>query len=239
MHADLTRLFTGFADSVAAAVATGTTKPEGAIRNQVEAWRRLFAPSRTNAMSDRELLGLVAELLFLEQEAMPTYGVEGAVAAWLGPLRGLHDFVFTERGVEVKAHSLSDPEIWINSIEQLTTMRDPLYLWVQPMSLEPASSVAGEPIAEIVARARRAADCNPHVRVALERRLVAAGWGDRDAESQRRFTTQPPSCFAISDEFPRLDRKLVPLAINKARYTVQVSGLAPFRVPSWRSIGGA
>ncbi|MFM8387257.1 MAG: PD-(D/E)XK motif protein [Planctomycetia bacterium] len=239
IHADLNRLFTGFAESVATAVAAGRAKPEAAVRNQIEEWRRLLAPGRTDALSDRELMGLVAELLFLEQQAAPAYGFEGAVTAWLGPLGGLHDFDFTGREVEVKSHTPSDPEIWISSIEQLSATPHPLFLWIQPTCLEPASSPSGEPIAELVSRARKAAGCRPETRIGLEHRLVAAGWGDRDAESQRRYTTQPPSCFAIGGEFPRLDRKLLPPAVTKARYALQVSGLLPFRTPSWRSAGGA
>jgi len=239
MHRDLDRLFAGFADSIASAVAAGTAKPEVAVRDQVEAWRRLLAAGRVESMSDRELMGFVAEMLFLEQQAVEAFGVEDAVAAWLGPLDGLRDFVFPGREVEVKAHSPADPEVWISGIEQLTATKHPLFLWVQPTILGPASSASGEPVSELVARVRRAADSAAHARPALERRLVAAGWADRAAEGQRTYTVLAPGCYAISGDFPRLDRGSVPAAIARAKYTIMVSGLHPFRTPSWRSVGGA
>ena len=76
--------------------------------------------ARTGGVFDLyELRGLVGELLYLERVAIPKYGIEAAVACWVGPKGADQDFVSQDKRIEVKTIREGADRVRISSAEQL------------------------------------------------------------------------------------------------------------------------
>lgn len=54
-------------------------------------WKKLFKP-HSGSMSDSEIVGLLGELLFLDEQMIPQYGATNALASWTGPEKMHKDF---------------------------------------------------------------------------------------------------------------------------------------------------
>ena len=47
-------------------------------------WKKLFRPNN-GGMNDNEVMGLIGELLFMQDYMIPHYGVDMALDSWMGP----------------------------------------------------------------------------------------------------------------------------------------------------------
>lgn len=47
-------------------------------------WKKLFRPNKSG-MNDNEVMGLIGELLFMQDYMIPHYGVDTALDSWMGP----------------------------------------------------------------------------------------------------------------------------------------------------------
>ena len=72
------------------------------LLSRLARWKRLMDEPRSDLLSDAELRGLVGELLFLKDTAIPRWGGSLSLTGWEGPFDAPHDFVFPELNVEVK-----------------------------------------------------------------------------------------------------------------------------------------
>ena len=116
---DLSALFTRLVDDLAGATAADGRHPGSVVVQRLVRWQRLFLPARSDLLEDFELRGLIAELSFLIDEAVPFAGPEAALRAWRGPFDAPKDFVFADREIEVKATSHQPKSLHISSLEQL------------------------------------------------------------------------------------------------------------------------
>jgi hypothetical protein len=107
------------------------------IIEKYEEWSEFFASSALGKDSTSKIIGLIGELLVLEN-VIKQFGA-GGISSWWGPVRHRHDFEFANSGIEVKTtvnpHS---NEVEIHGLKQLTP--DPersLYLAHLKINLDP------------------------------------------------------------------------------------------------------
>ena len=93
-------------------------------------WQRLLSKGGGKLLDEREVRGLMGELLFLRDRLLPQAGTT-AVDCWQGPEGLPQDFVYAGRLIEVKTYSAgSNPSVRIASAEQLSSGDVPLFLHV-------------------------------------------------------------------------------------------------------------
>ena len=107
------------------------------IIEKYEEWSAFFASGGLGKDSTSKIIGLIGELLILEQ--VVKMFDETAISTWWGPVRHRHDFEFANSGIEVKTtinpHS---NEVEIHGLKQLSP--DPgrsLYLAHLKLNLDP------------------------------------------------------------------------------------------------------
>lgn len=85
-------------------------------RSVLEQWRELLR--RGDSLTAEEIVGLIGELVVLRELALRNPGL--ALDAWVGPRRTVHDFVTSDRAIEVKASSsLEGTSVSIHGVDQL------------------------------------------------------------------------------------------------------------------------
>jgi hypothetical protein len=147
-----------------------------------------------------------------------------AVAAWQGPLNGLHDFSSGSGAIEVKTTVSGNAfPARIGSLEQLDpSLKQPLFL----VGVRLTVSSAGRTLPEIVAMLRdRLVGDSPTLSL-FESRLLHAGYLDVLADNYtRRFETAGMIIFEVTGSFPGLTRGRVDAAIRQATYELDLDAL--------------
>ncbi|MBX5210787.1 PD-(D/E)XK motif protein [Rhizobium sp. NZLR11] len=190
---------------------------------RLAAWRA-FLRDQTSGLSRNEMVGLIGELLVLDR--LLDENAE-AVAAWKAPDDGLHDFVLSGHGLEVKTALGPTRQLHISTLDQLD---DAGLASLHIAHVRLVESVSGDTLGQITTlieqrlngeRARSA------FRNALLRRGLLPGG---DANAGPRVACAGIDGYAVSDGFPRLLRNDVSLGIAEATYQVEVRALAGFAV---------
>jgi Putative PD-(D/E)XK family member, (DUF4420) len=189
-------------------------------------WHRLLALGPDGLLSQKEQLGLLGEVTFLST-AIGHFGAEIAVAGWNGPHDSPQDFSLPCGFVEVKAVRTGSPEVGISSLEQLDIDVNALSLVVYELS-PCAPATGGNSLASAVAAVRTSIGDSVQASAAFEGLLYQAGYVDRREYSEQEFRTFRARRFSITDDFPRLRRSALPLAVSEARYRLLLAGLDRF-----------
>lgn len=146
---NLNNVFTYFSLALLDHVTHGETSPSRAAIITLNQWRKLLEDAPDPLMlSENKTIGLLAELLFLEEILKKQHHLNTDI--WTGPSRSQHDFRCGCISIEVKASKLREGrEISISSLAQLTPpVEGDLYLAFYRFESAPN----GESISAVVER---------------------------------------------------------------------------------------
>jgi hypothetical protein len=212
-------------------VATRSLSAEEAIHHlvhRVEAWQACLR-ARRRGLTREEQAGLLGELSVLELTAAEI-GMPGAIAAWRGPLAGLHDFESAGIGIEVKAAIGASHHIRISRLDQLDTEGLGTLVLARARFQE---APEGRTLPEVIDALRKGVmERFPNATADFADKLMRTGYLDTDAEfySLTRTVLQNVRAFAVSAGFPRLIGATVPAAIVEAAYSLDERQLSTFEI---------
>jgi hypothetical protein len=233
LRPELKAVFNRLIEDLDGAIRQQPENPGATVLVRLTRWQRLFSQGPLVLLGDQQLRGLCAELDFLLVEAIRVAGPKEAVLAWEGPRDGPKDFVLDFAEVEVKAVHHHPREYCISSLEQLTDVGKPLYLWARVVELGNSRDPSPNSIAALVEKLRAATEMDTAASDELEIRLKLAGYEDRSEYSLRVVTFGPATCYRVTSGFPRIERSSVPAAIGACQYRIQTTALDAFRANTW------
>lgn len=91
--------------------------PIDIVNRVISNWKTFWAVQNKNILSDEEQIGLICELITLQQ--LLKINPENGLRSWIGPLGSKHDFNFSEWTLEVKGTRGNTHSHTINGIDQL------------------------------------------------------------------------------------------------------------------------
>jgi hypothetical protein len=224
-------LFEGFCSSLVSALERATD-PASSLAVTLAHLRRwkTFLSGRTRHLSDDEVRGLSAELIFL-QELIERRSSRAAVEAWRGPEQSHQDFLFGNTAVEVK--SLGGAErsaVRISSEDQLESLKGELFLRIYRLTSLPDAPSArslNELVAGIQARIRDAETVE-----LFDRKLAAHGYAPVPYYDDPHFVISDSRSYRVSEPFPRLVRSQLPTGITRVAYDIRLETIAPYECDS-------
>lgn len=233
--ADLGGLFAYLAENLVEATGRETDCHKAAIRlvERLKWWQRLLSRGRTGILGDRELRGLVGELLFLRDFAIPALGPRAAVEGWVGQLDASRDFHFASVDVEVKAVGSDASTIRISSAEQLQRADAPIVLAKTVLESVSGDAQGAFSVLQIVNDVRLKCEPDDDVAAALSQRLWAAGYADRDEYGKIHFVAKPPVFYEVVRNFPVLVPAVLPHGIVQCTYQIEIASIARFSIADW------
>lgn len=231
---EFSRIFAHLCQDLVGASRTGCSRAEapGFVLDRISRWERLLTRDRSGLLDESSLRGLIGELVFMEQCAMPARGTRAAVEAWHGPLDAAQDFHFLDRLVEVKAAGGGSSRVTISSAEQLDVYGSPLFLIVVSLESAPERTDESFNLPQLVSRVRGSLTGNEEWLSVFEERLTLAGYAERMEYEERIFVLRGIRHYAVEDGFPRLRRSEIPPAIETIRYELDVSRCSEFECHS-------
>ena len=112
----------------------------------IERWRKwiqMFKNPHSLIMSEKEIRGLLGELVFLKEVMFEKYGIDKSLEAWIGSSNAHKDFEIEDTWYELKAIRQSSVTVEISSIEQLESDLEGELVLVK---LEPSNIAINNPI---------------------------------------------------------------------------------------------
>lgn len=194
------------------------------MSSRYQAWRKLFKPTRTS-LSENEIMGLIGELLFLRDYAIPHWGIDAALDSWTGLEKTHKDFSIGNDWFEVKSVSTGKETVRISSIEQLDSdVPGILYIY----SLEKMSpSFNGVKLNAIVRGLL--SSFNLVQKDNLINKLETYGYDFDPAFDNYVYVISDETAYNVINDFPRLVRTEVPLAISKVQYDIIITEIIPYK----------
>lgn len=196
-------------------------KPGISSRIFFDKWRVLFAKSRKQSLSTNALVGLVGELMTLQQ--IVGKDDSRSIDYWVGPDGAPQDFAKETLRIEVKSTSnLNELKVAISSVHQLETENiESLHLVIHRVISEESGSNISEIIEGLLAMGVD--------RISLYEKLGAVGfdWSDPDQYRKERFKVVSTYWFKVDDHFPRIvpqsfENGFTPNGVEEIRYAVNL-----------------
>jgi hypothetical protein len=192
--------------------------------SRIRAWQDFMRRDTDGVLEPEAELGLVGELLFLQlicrAKVPPTIPITG----WVGPMRGIQDFVLGSGAIEVKTTiAVNGFTATIDSLDQLDDgKRQPLFLAAVRVRLdERGLSLPG------IIDETRTMITDPFDKGAFDTKLLHAGYLDvTAAQYTRHFVYHQTRVFRITERFPRITRYAVSPAIIAVRYQLDIERVA-------------
>ena len=188
--------------------------------SRIRAWQNFMQRPDDGLLPLESQIGLVGELVALEELLGSLPDAVAVVEAWEGPADGVQDFVLGHGAIEVKATtSATGFPAKISSLEQLDdVVRSPVIL----AAVRLGPQAPGLTLPGWIDRLRSRLGAGP-ARPLFENRLLQAGYSDgsRDAYSAA-FAHLGTRLIQLDEAFPRLVRSTVPPAILRATYEIDL-----------------
>jgi hypothetical protein len=198
------------------------------VADRIARWEHLLSRDREGLLAEEALRGLVAELVFLRDLAIPRKGVAEALHAWRGPLGGVHDFQFAKVAVEVKSVTETLIAV-ISSAEQLDASGEPLFMSAIRLHGTTEAVADSFSVIELVQSLRDMVEADATFAAEFEDKLSLIGYTNAREYDTRRFVVKELRHFLVDSSFPKIIPSGLPSAIVSVVYGIDLRQCEPFR----------
>jgi hypothetical protein len=214
---------------LASRLSTQSEAASEAVQRVLAKWRRFWGQLPRQLLTREQVVGLFAELWFLDVWLTPAVGVAQAVARWRGPFGARHDFESDGESVEVKGTtSTRGPIHRINGIEQLAPPQNGALFFFSLRMREEIGATNTLPL--LVTTCRMQCTSDDVALSKFEAALAQSGYLSAHEEeyARLRFRVIKEELFAVRDDFPRLTPAQllggVPAGLEQVVYEVNLGG---------------
>lgn len=202
------------------------------IYQRLKKWQALLSESGKNILSLQERQGLYAELYFMTEILQKDSKYESLlIKGWEGPEKGQQDFILENSAIEIKSIAGNQRgKIKISSEDQLETHLDNLFLRVYFLS-EDQNKDRAESLNDIVSRISLLLT-NKKNKELFEIKLESAGYIDISEYDSPLFHINSRSTYLVTEGFPRITRKIVPLGIESVSYDLILACIEKYKTTS-------
>lgn len=224
-------------DLVAATKVEGVTEESvpSVILRRLSRWRDFLSTAKSDILSEREIKGLIGELIFLSTHLAEHEGIGSAVKSWEGPNESPQDFCVGDVAIEVKCQlGTTSACVAISSEHQLFSQLPYSYLYVVTLGKAENTPEAVN-LLDLVGgiRGRLSVEA-PDTLEYFNDLVYEAGY--RDDERYRNFSylLVNQKMFEIRDGFPRICPGSIPVGVQRVRYNVSLAACESFiGKPAW------
>ena len=198
-----------------------------ALRTRYFSWKQLFKPNHGN-LSEKEIMGLIGELLFLKNVMIPEKGIDKALESWTGPEKTHKDFSFDDEWYEVKTISAGKDSVHISSIEQLdSSVSGSLVVYIlEKMSTTYNGIKLNNLVNEIIESIN-----SIHHKDYFLAKLALHSFDFSPENDSYVYNLKSLNIYQVEgDDFPRVMSDSLPNAITKVQYDIILSNIENFRV---------
>ncbi len=203
---------------------------ESNILKVINSWFLFLNLPRISILTDKEVVGLIGELLFFEKLCTLGISSELLIHSWVGPSGGKKDFIFDSFEIEVKTSSIQKGHVHqVSSLEQLASV-DNKDLYVYSWNIYKDFSSASFNLPAIVNNIKDNHIDDLYQAQRFDSILYDAGFDLRDADRymDSKYIIRDGFLCMVDDNFPRLTKDLlgdIDSRILKIVYEIDLNGI--------------
>ena len=194
-----------------------------AIIDRFLLWKRLFVSAKDDILSEKEIMGLMGELIFLKDFLFPLLGYRKAIEGWSGQDRTKKDFSFSTDWYEVKTVSCGKDTVLISSMEQLDSENSGVLavVFLEKMSQSYKGITLNSLVCGIIDLIDNEGCCNSFLEK-IEKSCYAYNVTYDSIVFQKKGIKR----YQVDDSFPKITSSSVPVGIVAAEYQISISAIA-------------
>jgi hypothetical protein len=201
------------------------------ILNRFVRWQNLLGRTKSDILTDSQILGLVGELAVLREIFIPNCGIQNGIEAWCGPLGEEQDFAFNKNLLEVKSQATSkDARISISSAEQLDDVSGQIFLCHQTFSKTTELTSQGETLNELVFSIRNILSEQNVKLDGFEARLVEVGYCTRTEYDTPKLIRGNLDFYQVDEDFPKIVTSHLLPGVESVRYAIRLEQCKQFLI---------
>lgn len=190
-------------------------------------WKKLFRP-HSSSMTDSEIMGLIGELLFIDEFSLHKYGPQKALESWSGPEKTHKDFSLDDTWYEIKSITSGKPSVKISSLEQLDSDIDG-YLVVYELE-KMSSSFNGVKLNQVVQKLlNKFGSVSTDYKDKFITKLSLYNYDFSNNYDEYVFYVTDRKVFSVKEGFPRIKRKDLPIEICNLQYELSLQTLTKYQ----------
>ena len=195
------------------------------VHRRLTLWQRLFDQSGAGLLESHQVMGLLAELLYIDSVlSAEERGASEIAAAWVGPSGADQDFRFSAEAVEVKAIGPGARGVTISSLRQLEGVL-PVSLSIWTMRPASPDEKGAFTLNRLAASLEQRFTSDPVALAAFRDSLLEVGYVEHPHYDEMAFEPLQTEHFMVEDGFPRLTTANVPVGITSATYVLSLDSL--------------
>jgi len=195
------------------------------VHRRLALWQRLFDQSGAGLLESHQVMGLLAELLYMDSVlSAEQRTVSETAAAWVGPSGDDQDFRFSSEAVEVKAIGPGARGVTISSLRQLDGVL-PVLLSVWTMRPASSDEKGAVTLNRLTASLEQRFTSDPVALATFRESLLEVGYVEHPHYDEMAFEPLQTEQFMVEEGFPRLTTATVPVGITSATYVLSLDSL--------------
>lgn len=196
----------------------------------VRQWMRFLQKINSKSLDVRRQMGIMAELLFLDNELHKKQGIpyKDLLKNWTGPDKAPNDFMFEDKSYEIKSHYDSEDVVKISNEQQLMYLGKTLFLGVYSFRQDDN----GLNLSEVIVKIEDQMKIEDKALIeTFEDKLFFEGFNPAEKYTGLlKFVAEEPVLYKIDEEFPHVIKKGFESAITSVKYDLNLRGLNRFMV---------
>lgn len=211
----------------------GASSGQGAIKVLFATfmkWYTLMASARVSILSDREIRGLMGELMFISDIVECGFDENKLIDAWTTHKDASRDFIFDDTWCEIKSIKTSNDYITVSSLDQLDhNMDGKLVVYrLDSVDITVPNAYTLNSLVDLV-KGKLGIDS----RTELSRKLLSKGYTANELYDSLFYIFGKKSTYNVDASFPRISKDMISPAISAAEYEILLS-----KVEEWREKDG-
>lgn len=219
-------IFSLFIENIFDEIKTCITENEALVEtsNVVIKWKKLFDKIDIKGLTLEGQKGLIGELLLFNTLLDNNFPVDKILEAWTGPSYEDKDFLFGDKGIEVKFTSSKNPKIKITSERQLDDI-NLSQLFILLYTTEQVKN-NGFSLNSIIDEIRNKILTNKNALKKFNDMLCLVGYFEDDYDNYNsQYAIKEEYKYLVSTRFPRIVSANLPIGIFNASYSIDLSAI--------------
>lgn len=209
------------------------------ILRRLKRWQEFLQSARSGLLPEKEIKGLIGELLFIKKHLSPAFGTGKAIQFWQGPEDAPQDFNVHNCAIEVKCQlGTTTPKVRISSVDQLCSQLPQMFLYV--VTLGKSEEEAGEAVnlPGLIQEIRGTLEEDyPSDSERFNNLIYQTGYIDSDEYEQFSYIPVSEKMFSVIPGFPRICPEELSPGIERLTYDIKLLDCEPFSAsPDWMDL---
>ena len=189
-------------------------------------WKKIFKNQRLSILSEKEIMGLIGELIFLKNNSIPKFGENIGIESWQGSSKTSKDFELINTWYEIKTKSRTTSTITISSIDQLDSH---IIGYLVVNTLEKSNSTSNRSISlnKLIKEIENGINLFEN-KLKFRDKILECGYFENEEYDKYNFKLLSTDFYKISNDFPKVKKNSLDKGIVDVSYKIVIDSIKEY-----------